>query len=138
VYGSKFSSCNQANYAQGADNTQLTWCGVCSKCANSYLLFAPYVNPTELKQRFKGTDLFAVTSLYDTFKGLLGIDGFMKPFECIGEIDELRYAYHEAVRSNGYVKLPFDVPESSFDLYKEYDMQPGLRKFADITHIDSV
>lgn len=106
-FGDSFSSCNLANYKQGTSNESLKWCGKCPKCANSFLLFAPYL-PLE-KQPF-GRDLFQDPELTETFKGLLGIDGVMKPFECIGEISELREAY--AKRDKSYGELPFEVPSA--------------------------
>lgn len=122
-YGHTFSSCNRANYMQGADNTQLKWCGECPKCANSFILFAPFLSAEELKSLFNGQDLFAKPLLTETFKGLLGIDGVMKPFECVGETDELRRAYHMAMERGGYQPVPFDVPDSDFDYEKRYDSQ---------------
>jgi len=122
-YGHTFSSCNVANYRQGNDNSVLKWCGNCPKCANSFLLFAPFVTADELKSIFDGQDLFAKPSLEHTFKGLLGIDGVSKPFECVGEIDELRVAYHWAIANGGYENLPFEVPDSSFDYLRSYDSQ---------------
>lgn len=103
-YGDKFSSCNVANYKQDADNRTLKWCGKCAKCANSYLLFAPFV-PYEEQKKIFGRDLFEDPELTETFKGLLGIDGVMKPFECVASTDELRWAYDN--RLPGYGKLPF-------------------------------
>jgi UDP-N-acetyl-alpha-D-muramoyl-L-alanyl-L-glutamate epimerase len=123
-FGHDFSSCNKINYQQGIDNTTLKWCGECPKCANSYLLFSPFIDSDELKSIFNGQDLFTKPLLADTFKGLLGIDNISKPFECIGEIDELRFAYHQ--RRPGYDSLPFDVPDSQFDYKKEYAQQPWL------------
>lgn len=121
-FSTSFSSCNVANYKQGANNNQLSWCGHCPKCANSYLLFAPFVDSFELQSVFAG-DLFAHTDLEEIFKGLLGIDGVMKPFECVGEVDELRYAYHLAQAKGGYATLPFLVPESQFDIDAAYPAQ---------------
>lgn len=112
-FGHSFSSCNVANYKQGHDNAHLAWCGDCPKCANSFLLFAPFVEKDELVEVF-GKDLFADTALTETFKGLLGVDGIMKPFECVGETDELRKAYHLAIE-NGHTPLAFDVPPSDYD-----------------------
>lgn len=121
-YGYDFSSCNRANYAQGHDNGTLAWCGECPKCANSYLLFAPFLDPSKLQRIFSGQELFAKSSLSDTFKGLLGIDGFMKPFECVGEVNELRRAYHMAI-GRGYRPFPFDVPDANFDKDHRYPSQ---------------
>ena len=119
-FGHSFSSCNKANYEMGADNSTLKWCGDCPKCANSYLLFAPFVEPVELQALFGGEDLFAKARLVETFKGLLGIDGVMKPFECVGETSELRTAYHMAREKHGHkvYRLPFEVPKADFDYQK--------------------
>ena len=106
-YGDKFSSCNIANYKQDENNRDLKWCGWCAKCANSYLLFAPFVKFERQKQIF-GRDLFTDPEMTEIFKGLLGVDGVMKPFECIASIEELRQAY--ASRLPGYGELPFVVP----------------------------
>lgn len=127
-YGYEFSSCNVANYMQGNDNTELKWCGECPKCANSFLLFAPFLPAEELKSLFSGQDLFEKPLLQETFKGLLGIDGVMKPFECVGETTELRLAYHMAQKRGGYGKLSFDVPESDFDYQQQYDAQEWARQ----------
>lgn len=128
-FGHSFSSCNRANYMQGADNQQLYWCGECPKCANSFLLFAPFVEAEELKSLFAGQDLFSKPLLTETFKGLLGIDDVMKPFECVGEINELRYAYHKAIEKGGYDTLPFDVSVADSDPNIEYPSQPALQLF---------
>lgn len=119
--GEQFSSCNIANYQQGADNTKLVWCGKCPKCANSYLLFSPFVSASELQARLGGK-LYADESLVETFKGLLGVGGVMKPFECVGEVAELRRAYHLS-QENGYESLPFDVPKSDFSIDELYPSQ---------------
>lgn len=105
-YGDKFSSCNVANYKQDANNSGLKWCGKCAKCANSYLLFAPFV-PFEEQMKIFGRDLFEDPEMTEIFKGLLGVDGVMKPFECVASIDELRWAYQH--RLPGYGELPFEV-----------------------------
>lgn len=127
-YGHDFSSCNVANYKQGNDNSVLHWCSNCPKCANSYLLFAPFVPARELKKIFNDEDLFTKSSLERTFKGLLGIDGVPKPFECIGEIEELRLAYHKAQENGGYGPLPFEVPDSNFDYMQIYPSQEWATK----------
>ncbi|MBR2989730.1 hypothetical protein IKF40_02260 [Candidatus Saccharibacteria bacterium] len=124
-YGHDFSSCNVANYKQGADNRTLSWCSLCAKCANSYLLFAPFLAPEELNLLFdEHKSLFEKPELFDDFKGLLGLDGVMKPFECIGEIAELRAAYH--LKKPGFSDLPFDVPVSDFDYQKTYPASENL------------
>lgn len=127
-YGHSFSSCNIANYKQGADNSQLKWCGNCPKCANSFLLFSPFLLATELKSLFDDQDLYEKASLNQTFRGLLGIDGVMKPFECVGEVEELRLAYQRSQKYGDYKILPFDVPITAFDYLKQYPIQDWALK----------
>ena len=119
-YGHRFSSCNVANYKQGTNNSELKWCGECAKCANSYILFAPFLERTELDSIFEGSkSLYEKPELYDDFKGLFGIDDAIKPFECVGEVAELRKAYH--MKRSGYPELPFDIPDSDFDYQATYN-----------------
>lgn len=109
-FGHKFSSCNVANYGQKHDNSELKWCGRCAKCANTYLLFAPFLNPEELNSLFPNNQsLFEVKELEDTFKGLLGVERHLKPFECVGDVEELRLAYY--LKKPDYPELPFNVPK---------------------------
>lgn len=126
TYGKSFSSCNVANYRLDNNNSNLSWCGKCPKCANSYLLFAPFIDHSELIEIFGGDDLYTKDSLLQTFRGLLGLDGVAKPFECVGEVDELRMAYHMSHQNPGYSSLPFEVPSPSFDYEKLYEMQNDL------------
>ncbi len=114
-YGYKFSSCNSANYKQGARNASLSWCGDCAKCANTYLLFCPFLAPHILQTLFNDVDLFRKPSLTKTFKGLLGIDNEMKPFECVGSVDELRFAYQHRMKIP-----PLRIQQNAInsDLYK--------------------
>lgn len=142
-YGYRFSSCNSANYKQGVKNNTLSWDGECPKCANAYLLFCPFLAPQALQSLFRDVDLFKKPSLVNTFKGLLGVDNVMKPFECVGSVDELRFAYQHRVRTTPaqvsipgqnpiiptYADLPFAVPTSHFDYAKENHSQPFFRNF---------
>jgi hypothetical protein len=122
-FGEGFSSCNRSNYTQGNMDEELHWCGKCSKCANSYLLFAPFISSYNLQALFGGKDLFQDPELTTTFKGLLGIDGEMKPFECVAETGELRKAYEMIDFGEGYAPLPFAVPHSNFDYKSMHDYQ---------------
>ena len=124
-YGHSFSSCNNANYRQNNDNSTLKWCGNCPKCANSYLLFAPFLPKSELDSIFGQKDLIKNSNLTKDFAGLLGVNQEMKPFECIGEINELRKAYHLAPAE--YSKLPFTVPDSDFDLDRPATTQDFIK-----------
>lgn len=146
-YGYSFSSCNEANYKQNSQNGTLKWCGHCAKCANSYLLFCPFIPPQFLQSLFGDKDLFLDQNLTQIFKGLLGVGGEMKPFECVGSVEELRSAYHHRMttppiplpQSPGatqttywqpvYANLPFRVPESNFNYLAESINQEYFRNF---------
>ena len=146
-YGYSFSSCNEANYKQNNQNSTLKWCGHCAKCANSYLLFCPFIPPQFLQSLFGDKDLFLDQNLIQIFKGLLGVGGEMKPFECVGSVEELRSAYHHRMttppiplpQSPGatqttywqpvYANLPFRVPESDFNYLAESINQEYFRNF---------
>ena len=146
-YGYSFSSCNEANYKQNNQNSTLKWCGHCAKCANSYLLFCPFIPPQFLQSLFGDKDLFLDQNLIQIFKGLLGVGGEMKPFECVGSVEELRSAYHHRMttppiplpQSPGatqttywqpvYANLPFRVPESNFNYLAESINQEYFRNF---------
>lgn len=120
-YGYSFSSCNVANYRQFTNNAKLAWCGNCPKCANTYLLFSPFLPAASLQSLFADQDLFTKETLLPTFKGLLGIDNQLKPLECVGSVEELRTAYHH--RREDYGQLPFNVPVGNFDYHATYPVQ---------------
>jgi hypothetical protein len=122
-FGNGFSSCNRSNYTQGNMNEELQWCGKCPKCANAYILFAPFVAPYNLQELFGG-DLFQDPELAQVFKGLLGVGGVMKPFECVAKTEELRKAYGMInFDGEGYAPLPFEVPNSNFNYNTMHDYQ---------------
>ena len=99
-YKGKFSSCNR-NFHIG-ENTPLRprssergesgviWCGKCPKCAFVFAIFSPFLPREELIRLF-GKNLFADPEMEVTFRELLGLEG-IKPFECVGEVEEVRAA----------------------------------------------
>ena len=127
-FGHIFSSCNKANYGQGHDNSSLGWCGECPKCANSFLLFAPFVKRAELVEVFGGKNLLISPQLNDMYKNMLDSKSKVRPFECIGDSLELARAYHMALH-NGYKSLPFEVEKSDFDYKQLYDVQKWAKDY---------
>jgi UDP-N-acetyl-alpha-D-muramoyl-L-alanyl-L-glutamate epimerase len=127
-YHTDFSSCNRYNYLQGHDNSKLGWCGDCPKCANAYLLFAPFVDRNQLDDLFGGSSLLQKSSLQDVFRGLLGVGDMSKPFECVGETAELRKAYQMALEKDPTNQLSFEVQQSDYDYRQDYEMQSWLKE----------
>ncbi|MFT4231811.1 MAG: hypothetical protein QM606_03415 [Leucobacter sp.] len=88
-YHAVFTSCNRAFRIRGASET---WCGECPKCRFIFLMLAPFMSRNALLDVFGGRDLFADEAQTTGFLELLGADGLVKPFECVGEPDECRVA----------------------------------------------
>lgn len=98
-YNGFFASCNR-NFTIQKTNTQFQWCGECPKCAFVYLLFAPFLSRESLDSLF-GKNLLADENLQTTFQELLGQKG-IKPFECVGEIQEVQQAVGMAAEKKDY------------------------------------
>ena len=92
-YFESFTSCNE-NWRIAAKSESIgfgLWCRDCPKCAFAFTLFAGFFPRTTLEILF-GANLFDFPSLEQTFRELLGLQGF-KPFECVGTADEVRAAF---------------------------------------------
>ena len=124
-YRHLYSSCNLANYKQKADDGNLTWDGTCPKCANTFVLMAPYVPKEELLALFNDKNLLKDEELTETYKQLFGLSD-KKPFECVGTFEELSHAYvlagkkDEDFQNPNIVVVPADFDESKLGPYQKY------------------
>ena len=111
------SSCNR-NFKISGEKVEGLWCGECPKCCFVFAIFSPYISPFELTEMF-GENLYEDESLWPTFEALLGISE-VKPFECVGTPNEVRYSIQEALK------------------YKFYKENAVLRRFeaADLPAVD--
>ena len=114
-YSKLFASCN-TNYklrpsVTATSMSRKQWCGTCPKCAFVFTVLSPLVKREELITLF-GKNLFEDSSLEHTFRELLGLEK-SKPFECVGEIEEVRYALEQARKNFPEVKK-FKFPKSTF------------------------
>jgi UDP-N-acetyl-alpha-D-muramoyl-L-alanyl-L-glutamate epimerase len=82
-YHPVFKSCN------GGSKTDV-WCGNCPKCLFAYIILAPWLTQQELTDIF-GENLLNKASLQLAFDQLTGWEE-IKPFECIGTIEEINIA----------------------------------------------
>ena len=84
-----FTSCNKAFKL---DETQRLnrWCSVCDKCRFVFLILAPFIKRDTLI-RIMGRNPLNEAEQITGYQELLGLSGH-KPFECVGEIDESRWA----------------------------------------------
>ncbi len=84
-YHSVFKSCNV-----GSKGETWKWCCSCSKCLFVYIILSPFIERDDRVKIF-GEDLFEKKELLETFKEILGYSD-TKPFECVGTLEEARYA----------------------------------------------
>lgn len=80
-YHDVFRSCNAGSKTD-------SWCGKCPKCLFTWLILSPFLSRAELTRIF-GKDLLADASLRPVFEELNGTSA-VKPFECVGTIEEVR------------------------------------------------
>lgn len=85
------------------------WCNQCAKCVFLFACFSAFLPKKELVNIF-GTNLYTKKHLLPLFKKILGIEGF-KPFDCVGEPEEMILAMHYA------------------SLCKEYTGEPAMKLF---------
>lgn len=91
-YHLSFRSCNRAFHIDPAHRLD-HWCGHCDKCAFIDLILSPFLPRERLEAVFTaGPEPLANTELTTQFRALLGLSGDIKPFECVGDVDECRVA----------------------------------------------
>lgn len=91
-YHLSFRSCNRAFHIDPAHRLD-HWCGQCDKCAFIDLILSPFLPRERLEAVFTaGPEPLANAELIGPFRALLGLSGDIKPFECVGDVDECRVA----------------------------------------------
>lgn len=85
-----FKSCNVGSRTD-------TWCGNCPKCLFAWIILSPFIPLDELIHIF-GKNLYEDSTLIGYLKQLIGIDE-VKPFECVGTIDEVNAALMLFIRN---------------------------------------
>lgn len=80
-YHPVFRSCNVGSKTD-------SWCGHCPKCLFTWIILSPFLSREKLITIF-GKDLIADESLRPIFEELNG-KAAVKPFECVGTVEEVR------------------------------------------------
>ena len=91
-YFDVFTSCNKA-FKLDESKRLNHWCGACDKCRFVFLMLALFIPKERLLAFFGKNPLNDLTQLTG-FEELLGFSAH-KPFECVGEIDESKYAMQQ-------------------------------------------
>ena len=116
-YHKVFRSCNL-----GSKETPWIWCCNCPKCLFVYIILEAFMSKEEVIDIF-GENMLNNKDLEKDFLELIG-ESETKPFECIGEINEVKYALNRIIdKDDSYlVKLYKDnyYEEISIDLSKTY------------------
>ncbi|WP_154223299.1 endonuclease domain-containing protein [Marinicella rhabdoformis] len=94
-YFPHFSSCNRNFHLAGSQNQLGHWCGQCPKCAFVFLVLAPFIPRATLEGIF-GKNLLSDKGLLPLYQELLGLEG-IKPFECVGEVEESQWAFNQLI-----------------------------------------
>jgi hypothetical protein len=82
-YHQDFRSCN-------VGSKEDKWCGNCPKCLFTFIILSPFLSIAEIENIF-GKNLLDDKNLEKDFDELVGIAD-IKPFECVGTVDEVRIA----------------------------------------------
>ena len=111
-YHKIFKSCNV-----GSKGDIWQWCNNCPKCLFVYTILSPFLYKEKLVNIF-GEDLFQKQELLKTFIELCGY-GEVKPFECVGTFDEVKFAVTKTISNLKDDNLPFLLKyyKENFDLY---------------------
>ena len=91
AYHNVFKSCNAGSKTD-------IWCGNCPKCLFTFIILSPFLGEKRLSEIF-GKDLFKDTSLTPYLRQLTGMDN-VKPFECVGTIDEVNASLQQTIALN--------------------------------------
>lgn len=92
-----FKSCNAGSKSD-------IWCCNCPKCLFAFTILSPFIPMIELVHIF-GKNLYELPQMLEFLKELTGIED-VKPFECVGTIDEVNAALHMFIANNKHQKLP--------------------------------
>jgi UDP-N-acetylmuramoylalanine--D-glutamate ligase len=89
AYHSVFRSCNAGSKTD-------SWCGKCPKCLFTWIILSPFLSREKLTAIF-GKDLMADESLRPILEELNGTAA-VKPFECVGTVEEVRACLNATVK----------------------------------------
>ena len=104
-YHLAFQSCNRGFHID-PDMRLDRWCGQCDKCCFIDLILSPFLDAAGLAEIFGGREPLDDLDLLPRFQALVDTSGALKPWECVGEVDECRAAVALASRRPDRVGTP--------------------------------
>lgn len=115
-----FKSCNA-----GSKND--SWCGACPKCLFSFIILSPFLEPDQMTGIF-GKNLLDDPSLVNILDELTGRSE-IKPFECVGTVDEINASLDTVMTKYKDGKLPCLL---------EYHRSERARQKVEIIQVDQL
>jgi len=117
-YFTVFRSCNVGSKSD-------EWCGKCPKCLFTYIILGSFIDENELHQIFS-KNLLNDEELLPVFNELTG-NSEIKPFECVGTIDDVNSALILTLKKYKGKKMPMLLKHyqnsKAFEIYKNSDVQ---------------
>ncbi|HAG14917.1 MAG TPA: hypothetical protein DCG69_00120 [Bacteroidales bacterium] len=113
-----FRSCNVGSKTD-------SWCGNCPKCLFTYIILSPFLAQEKLSKML-GSNLLSNLSLNNSLKELRG-QAETKPFECVGTIDEVNLALHQALLKQNYQSAL--VQTTDFSASTEFLFDQALKEW---------
>ena len=114
AYFDVFTSCNKA-FKLDLNKRIDRWCGNCDKCRFVFLILAPFMDKDILIHAV-GKNPLADETQMEGYRELLGLSGH-KPFECVGEVEECRWAFNQLKQNpiwqNDLIVKTLNVPDAS-------------------------
>ena len=109
-YYPHFRSCNAGSKTD-------EWCGRCPKCLFTYIILSPFISEQELNAIFS-KNLLDDLNLKPNFDQLVGL-AEVKPFECVGTLDDVNAALCITLEQKQFANLPklLEYYQNS-DIYK--------------------
>ena len=96
-YHNVFRSCNAGSKTD-------SWCGNCPKCLFTYTILSPFLSQERLTAIF-GKNMFSDKNLIPFLRQLTGLES-VKPFECVGTVDEVNASLQQTIALNKTGELP--------------------------------
>ncbi len=126
-YHSVFKSCNV-----GSKEKDWKWCCHCSKCLFVYIILSPFLTKEEMISIFQ-EDLYEKEDLLELFLETLGYKE-TKPFECVGTIEEARYAVSLMIQKEEHLPYLLQYYKDHYPL--ELD-GTKMEKYNEQNHLNS-
>jgi hypothetical protein len=125
AYHGVFKSCNAGSKTD-------SWCGKCPKCLFTWIILSPFIPRKHLTEIF-GKDMMADPELKPIFEELNGTSA-VKPFECVGTVEEVRACVDFMKDRKGTVAEASPKAETTVDeILKRFNEEHFLpSKFVDI------